>query len=143
MKHLHKNIFVGGQIQAADFDALAHAGIKVIINNRPDGEEPNQLTAHQARELAAEYGIDYHYLPMANGQPMPDDLVANFKSIIDSNEDPIFAHCRSGMRSSFIWAIGQIEAKNLSADETIESAQAAGIPLGNARAVLESLENSK
>lgn len=141
MKHLHKNIFVGGQIQAADFDAIAHAGIKVIINNRPDNEEPNQLTAEEAQRLANEYGIQYHYLPMANGQPLPDDIVENFKTIVDNTDDPILTHCRSGLRSSFLWALGQIAAGNLTVDQTISSAQAAGIPLGNARSVLEAAQN--
>ena len=139
MKHLHGNIYVSGQITADDFPALQEAGIKTIINNRPDGEEPGQLTAAQAAELAEQYGMLYHYLPMVNGQPLPDNLVPDFKTAVEANDEPVLIHCRSGMRSSFLWAMGQIPAGNISVDDAIAAAFAAGIPLGNARAVLESL----
>ena len=90
--------------------------------------------------MAQENGITYHYLPMANGQPLPENLVSDFKAIVDDNDAPILTHCRSGMRSSFLWALGQIPAGSISADQAIEAAHNAGIPLGNARAVLESVE---
>lgn len=139
MKHLHENIYVGGQISAQDFDALAHAGIKVIINNRPDGEEPGQLSYTEAAKLAEERGMEYHYLPMANGQPLPESTVNDFKAVLDATTDPVFIHCRSGMRSSVIWALGQIPTGTITVDEAISKAKDAGIPLDNARAMLESV----
>jgi sulfide:quinone oxidoreductase len=140
MKQLYKNIYVAGQIESKDFASMAEFGIKTIINNRPDNEEPGQFTAAAAQALAAEHDIEYHYLPMANGQAMPPTLVNDFKSVVDSSNDPILVHCRSGMRSSFLWALGQIPAGKVTVDQAIEAAQAAGIPLGNARAALESVQ---
>lgn len=140
MKQLHKNIYVAGQITALDFETLKSAGIKTIINNRPDDEEAGQFSSIDAARLAEQNGIAYHYLPMVNGQPMPATLVEDFKAIIESSDEGILAHCRSGMRSSFLWALGQIPDGNISVDEAIEKAQAAGIPLGNARPVLESVQ---
>lgn len=140
MKQLHKHLYVAGQITELDFETLKSAGIKTIINNRPDDEEPGQFRSADAATLAKKNGIDYHYLPMVNGQPMPATLVEDFKTIIESSDEGILAHCRSGMRSSFIWALGQIPDGNISVDEAIEKAQAAGIPLGNARSVLESVQ---
>jgi len=141
MKQLHNHLYVAGQINALDFEALKSAGIKTIINNRPDDEEPGQLNSTQAAQLAQDNGIAYHYLPMANGQAMPSTLVDDFKAIIESSEEGILAHCRSGMRSSFIWALGQIPEGKISVDQAIEKAHAAGIPLGNARAALESVQS--
>lgn len=140
MKQLHQHIYVAGQISALDFKTFKSAGIKTIINNRPDNEEPGQLNSTEAAQLAQDNGLEYHYLPMANGQPMPPTLVDDFKAIIESTQEGVVAHCRSGMRSSFIWALGQIPEGNVSVDQAIEKAQAAGIPLGNARAVLESVQ---
>jgi len=140
MKQLFDQIYVAGQITENDFPAIAEAGIKVIINNRPDNEEPGQYSSAQAQALAEQHGIEYHYLPMANGQPMPETLVSDFKAIIDKANGPVLTHCRSGMRSSFIWALGQIPEGNISVDQAIDSAQNAGIPLANARAVLESVK---
>jgi len=140
MKKLHNNLFVSGQITPNDFQTMSDAGITVIINNRPDNEESGQLSAADAAELAIQQGIEYHYLPMVNGQPLPPTLVEDFKVIIDSTDQPILAHCRSGMRSSFLWALGQIPLGKITVDDAIDSAQAAGISLNNARAVLESVQ---
>ena len=141
MKNLYENLFVAGQLQSNDFAELAAAGIKVIINNRPDNEEPGQLDHEAAAELASENNISYHYLPMANGQPLPPSLVADFKAVLDNSDDKILAHCRSGMRSSFLWALGQIADGNVTVDQAITAAAAAGIPLHNARTALEGAKN--
>jgi uncharacterized protein (TIGR01244 family) len=140
MKQLHNNLYVGGQITALDFESLKAAGIRTIINNRPDNEEAGQFSSTDAAKLANENEISYHYMPMANGQPLPATLVADFKAVLDATDQGILIHCRSGMRSAFIWALGQIPTGSISVDEAIEKAHAAGIPLGNARAALESVE---
>jgi sulfide:quinone oxidoreductase len=140
MKQLHDNLYVGGQIGPQDFITIKEAGITTIINNRPDHEEPGQLTSEDAKKMAAEHDITYHYLPMANGQPLPASLVGDFKAALESADNGVLAHCRSGMRSSFLWALGQIPTGTISVDEAINKAQNAGIPLGNARAVLENVQ---
>lgn len=142
MKKLHDLLYVTGQINLDDIDAMAAAGFKTIINNRPDNEEPGQLSQQDASERAKSNGINYVYLPMANGQPMPLSLVDDFTKIIDNTDDKILAHCRSGMRSTFIWALGQVGNNSLSVDDVIEAAQGADIPLANYRAVLESAKNT-
>lgn len=139
MKKLHHNLYVAGQLQRSDFEALAEQGIKTIINNRPDNEEPGQLSQAESAKLAAAHGIQYHFLPLANGQPLPEGLINDFKNILEKTTDPILAHCRSGMRSSVIWALGQITDGNITVDQAITAAQAAEIPLHNARALLESV----
>ena len=138
MKHLHNNLYVAGQISADDIKALAANGFTTIINNRPDHEESNQLTHTEAQALAAEHGLEYVYLPMANGQPLAESTVDDFKKIVDDPDKKVLAHCRSGMRSSVIWGLGAIAAGQVSVDEAISAAGAAGIPLQNARPLLES-----
>ena len=140
MKKLHDQLYVAGQISLDDFDSFVEAGITSIINNRPDNEEPGQLSAEQASSAAKALGIEYHYLPMANGQPLPATLVDDFKAALDSSNGPVLAHCRSGMRSSFIWALGQIPTGSITVEQAINAAQAAGIPLANARQALESVQ---
>ena len=49
---------VTGQLDRSDFEALARAGVRTIVNNRPDGEDPSQLDA-----AAARHGIDIASLP--------------------------------------------------------------------------------
>ncbi len=142
MKKLHKNLLVAGQLQEEDFSKLKEAGVTTIINNRPDGEEPGQMSSEDAMSIAKELGMAYVYLPMANGQPLPEGTVEAFKDAVERDSGNVLAHCRSGMRSSFIWALGAVSEGQVSVDEAIDAAQGAGIPLQNARSVLDSVKPS-
>ena len=55
------------QLQAADFAAAGRTGIRTVINNRPDGEAPDQLATREARALAAANGLDYEFVPVVTG----------------------------------------------------------------------------
>lgn len=93
-----------GALGAADIEALAAAGVKTIINNRPDGEDPGQLSADEARRLAAAHGIAYHHIPFVAATLTRADIDA-FDAALKSAPHPVVAHCRSGTRSTMIWAL--------------------------------------
>ncbi len=142
MRHLHEQLFVAGQISAADIDTLKAEGFTAIINNRPDNEEPGQPSAESIEALAKAAGLKYIHLPMANGQPLPENVVGDFRALVTDSEEKVLAHCRSGMRSSVIWALGAIAAGEVTVDDAINKGAAAGIPLQNVRALLESVDVS-
>src|SRR5271165_623984 len=54
---LGEGVSVAGRLDRADIDALARAGVRTILNNRPDDEEPGQLPAAEAQQLAEAQGI--------------------------------------------------------------------------------------
>ena len=104
MQLLHDNFYINGQLTEEDFISAKQLGITLIINNRPDGEEPGILSVEKAQSLANDNGIDYLHLPMANGQPLPEDLIPSMQSALEQqtlNGGKILAHCRTGTRSSF------------------------------------------
>ena len=137
MNQIDDKLLVAGQLQTSDFHLAVERGVTDIINNRPDGEEPNQLDSHFARALAEQLGMKYHYLPMHNGQALPENIVEDFSQLVRDAQGLVLAHCRSGTRTSFIWAMGRVADGSLSVDEAIAAAQAAGINIGGSRAVLE------
>ena len=55
---------VSGRLDRSDLEALARAGVRTIINNRPDGEDPGQLPAAEARRIAELHGLIYHHIPI-------------------------------------------------------------------------------
>src|SRR5260221_5359356 len=61
---LTDRVTVAPQIAAADFAALAAAGVRTVINNRPDGEELGQLSSAEAARLAAAAGLAYRHIPV-------------------------------------------------------------------------------
>lgn len=104
LANLAPGISTAGKLDRADIDALAAAGVKTIINNRPDGEDPGQLPAAEARRIAEAHGIAYHHIPMTAATLTRGDVDA-FSQVLGSAEQPIVAHCRSGTRSTLLWAL--------------------------------------
>lgn len=94
-------ISVSGQITPADVAKLASQGIKTIINNRPDGEEPNQPTSDDIKNACAEHGIVYKQIAFKAGM-LDMNLVQEFADFYNATERPLHIFCRSGNRSSTI-----------------------------------------
>jgi uncharacterized protein (TIGR01244 family) len=96
-----------GRLDRPDIEALAQAGVRTIINNRPDGEDPGQLPAAEARRLAEALGIAYHYIPITAATLSRADIDA-FAAALRDAPAPIVAHCRSGTRSTLLWALSRM-----------------------------------
>ena len=61
---VEQDFAVAPQVTAADIADVAKEGVKTLINNRPDGEEPGQLSSADARAQAEKLGLQYIYLPV-------------------------------------------------------------------------------
>jgi uncharacterized protein (TIGR01244 family) len=101
---LAPGLSVAGRLDRADIDALARAGVRTIVNNRPDGEDPGQLPAAEAKQLAAAHGIAYHHIPITAATLTRGDVDA-FAATLRDAAQPVVAHCRSGTRSTLLWAL--------------------------------------
>ena len=44
---LAPGVSAAGKLDRADIEALADAGVRTIVNNRPDGEDPGQLAGRR------------------------------------------------------------------------------------------------
>jgi uncharacterized protein (TIGR01244 family) len=104
---LAPGLSVTGRLDRPDIDALAHAGVRTIINNRLDGEDPGQLPAAEARRLAEALGIAYHHIPITAATLSRADVDA-FAATLRDAPAPVVAHCRSGTRSTLLWALSQM-----------------------------------
>lgn len=119
---------VAPQIALSDLTAAADQGFKLVINNRPDGEEPGQPTSAQVEAAAKAAGLDYAYIPV-RGAPTPDQVESE-RNLLESHPGPVLAFCRSGTRSIVTWSIGQAEADNYSREELVNLGAEAGYDLG-------------
>jgi len=104
---LAPGLSVTGRLDRPDIDALADAGVRTIINNRPDGEDPGQLPAAEARLLAEALGIAYHHIPITAATLSRADVDA-FAATLRDTPTPVVAHCRSGTRSTLLWALSRM-----------------------------------
>ena len=143
MQQLHENFFIAGQLSNGDFATAKQEGITLVINNRPDGEGAGILSVAEAQQIAKQHGIRYLHLPMANGQPLPEDLIPSMQLALDEQKNTktkVLAHCRTGTRSSFLWGAVQVLEGSKSSQEVIDLGAAAGVNLVGFAPFLQSLE---
>jgi sulfide:quinone oxidoreductase len=133
---LAPGVSVAGRLDRADIDALAAAGVRTIINNRPDGEDPGQLPAAEARRIAEAHGIAYHHIPITAATLSRADVDA-FAAVMRDGPAPVVAHCRSGTRSALLWALTRMReganALSLIAEAAQHGIDIAGLPAVAAR----------
>jgi uncharacterized protein (TIGR01244 family) len=99
---------VSPQIAIADVAAAAADGFTLIINNRPDGEDPGQPTGAEIEAAARAAGLDYLAAPVV-GRPGPAQVEA-VREAVAGAKGKVLAYCRSGTRSINTWAMGQAGA---------------------------------
>lgn len=101
---LAPGVSAAGKLDRADIEALAASGVRTIVNNRPDGEDPGQLPAEEARRLAEARGIAYHHIPVTAATLTRGDVDA-MEAVLATAERPVVLHCRSGTRSTLLWSL--------------------------------------
>ena len=104
MRSLSADFSVSGQIMPHDISELVGAGIKVIVDNRPDGEIPPDLQSAVMADLVMTAGLAFHYVPIVPGQCGVDEI-ARMKQILAEAAGPVLAYCRSGARSTHLWSL--------------------------------------
>ena len=105
MRELDDKVLVSGQIHPDEIVEFRDQGVTLIINNRPDGEDPDQPLGVQIEEAAAAAGIDYRSVPIIRGIG-PADADA-MRDAIAASEGKVLAFCRSGTRSALAWALAK------------------------------------
>jgi sulfide:quinone oxidoreductase len=107
LAELAPGICAAGNLDRSALEALARQGVRTIVNNRPDGEDPGQLPAAEASQLAAAHGIEYHHIPFTAATLTRAEVDA-FAQVLASAPQPLVIHCRSGTRSTLLWALVQL-----------------------------------
>ncbi len=131
---LTPNLSVAPQLTEQDLEEAAAAGFKTIINNRPDGEAPDQPRSDELAATAKRLGLDYRHIPVVPGQ-LSNDQVEAFRAAVAEGQKPSLAFCRTGTRSTTLWALAASD--RLSANEILQTASAAGYNLDALRPQLE------
>ena len=106
IKPLNTVLSVSAQIAASDLQAIADAGFKSIICNRPDNEGPDQTNFSIIENAAKALGLQTRYLPAISGQVSSDHGHA-MALLLKELPGPVLAYCRSGARSTNIWQLAQ------------------------------------
>lgn len=124
IRQLDGNMLVSGQLRPDEVAGLAQRGVAMIVNNRPDGEEPEQPLGADIEAAATAAGIAYRHVPILRGIG-PADVAAMQAALDAANEGQTLAFCRSGTRSALAWALAMRE-QGRSREEIEAAVTAAG-----------------
>jgi len=108
-RQITDTVFASAQIGT---DAIAEAkalGIVRIVNNRPEGESEDQVPGEVIEAEARAAGIDYVAIPVGHGGFSQAQVTAMAEAL-DTAEGPVLAYCRSGTRSTLLWALARAKA---------------------------------
>lgn len=140
MIEIASGFFVSPQIRPDQLGAAKAHGVTLVINNRPDGEEPSQPSGAEIAEAAKRAGMTYVAIPVGPAGACDADLDA-FDAAISKNTGKTLAFCRSGARSTMLRALARARA-GASAQALVQEAAAAGYNIAGLTARLAKLSQS-
>lgn len=105
-KKLTDTLFVSAQLRPEDMQAVADAGFRTVLNNRPDGEGEDQPSSAEMAAAAEAAGLEYAHQPVV-GSNIAETDIDGFDAIVSLADTPVLAFCRTGTRCTTLWALSQ------------------------------------
>jgi uncharacterized protein (TIGR01244 family) len=134
---LTNSLLISPQISVDDVHTAHGLGVTLIINNRPEGESDDQVPGSAIEAAARGVGMDYVAIPITHsGFSQPQ--VEAMESALDGAEGSVLAYCRSGTRSTLLWALAESKSGS-EPDELTEIAAAAGYDVSPVRPLMDML----
>jgi uncharacterized protein (TIGR01244 family) len=135
---LTQDMLVAPQIS---FDAVAEAkaaGVALIINNRPEGESDDQVPGADIAAAAHAAGLDYVAIPVTHSGFSEPQVMAMVKAL-QGAKGKVLAYCRSGTRSTLLWALAE-SAQGGDPDALTNMAAKAGYDVSPVRPLMDMLK---
>jgi len=126
IRKIDDGLSVSPQLAEADIAEAAAQGFRAILCNRPDGEGPDQPAFARIETAARAAGMEAAYLPVVAGKVGDADAAA-FAAALTRLPGPVLAYCRTGTRSTTLWALGEAGKRPL--PDILARGKAAGYDL--------------
>jgi uncharacterized protein (TIGR01244 family) len=136
-RQLTDHFWASPQIGIEDVGVAKAQGIALIVNNRPEGEAPDQVSGKAIEAAARSAGMDYRAIPVTHAG-FSEEQVRAMTEAIEEARGPVLAYCRSGTRSTFLWALAQAR-RGEDPEAITASAAGAGYDVAPVRALIEML----
>jgi uncharacterized protein (TIGR01244 family) len=105
-RQLSDRVWASPQIGLAEIGVAAAQGIGLIINNRPEGESDDQTAGREIEAAAHAAGMGYVAIPVTHSG-FSEPQVAAMAAALADPETSVLAYCRSGTRSTLLWALAE------------------------------------
>lgn len=136
-------LYVSPQIGVAEVAYAKALGVTMVVNNRPEGEEPGQTTGAEIEAAAKDAGLSYVAVPVTHAGFSPWQLEQMAAALEQAETGPnpgkVLAYCRSGTRSTLLWALTRARAGD-DADALSAQAAAAGYDLSPIRQIMDAVK---
>lgn len=123
---------VSPQIEPEDLPEIVAQGFRTVVCNRPDAENPLELSSEVMRVATEAAGLRFVDNPVTHPTMTPDRIATQAQAL---EHGPVLAYCASGTRSSVLWSLAQ--AGRMPADEILSVTARAGYDLSGLRPRLE------
>ena len=135
-RRLSDSVLASPQIAIADVEEAKAQGVTMIVCNRPDGEDPGQPAASEVETAARAADMDFAWVPVS-GAGFGEPQVAAMAEALE-RDGKVLAYCRSGTRSTLLWALAQARGGR-DPQAIATDAAAAGYDVAPVRAAMDML----
>lgn len=140
-RKLSDSVLASPQIDLADIAAAAAQGVKLIINNRPEGESDDQTPGAEIEAAARASGLGYVAIPVTHAGFSQAQVTAMAEALENAG-GPVLAYCRSGTRSTLLWSLAEA-SRGVDPDSLASQAAEAGYDISPVRAMCDVLASGK
>ena len=112
-------------------------GFALIVNNRPENEAADQVPGAAIEAAARSSGMDYCAIPVTHAG-FSEEQVQAMAAALEEASGPVLAYCRSGTRSTLLWALAQA-ARGNDPDDIAARAAGAGYDVAPIRALIDGI----
>lgn len=136
-RKLSDTMFASPQIGLDDVATAKAQGIALIVNNRPEGESPDQVPGEVIEAAAKDAGIAYLAIPITHAGFSHPQVTA-LAGAMQSADGPVLGYCRSGTRSTLLWALARASMGD-DPEALAQAAANAGYDVGAIRPAMDAL----
>ena len=124
-----QGLYVAGQPQAGDWQALAMSGVRTVVNLRTAAE----MKARDERSEVDAAGMRYVNLPIDGAAGITADNARMLSIILDDADGPVLVHCASANRAGALLAVIAAQ-RGMQAEPALKLGRASGMTSTEARA---------
>ena len=135
------SVFASPQITVDQIAEAKALGVTLVINNRPEGESDDQTPGSEIAAAARAAGMDYVAIPVTHSG-FSQSQVDAMEQALAGTSGPVLAYCRSGTRSTLLWALARARAGENPVALTAQAAEA-GYDVSPVRPLMDMLAAGK
>lgn len=137
-RRLSDSVLTSPQITAADLTEAQALGVGLVINNRPEGESDDQVPGAEIEAAARGLGMNYVAIPVTHAG-FSGPQVEAMAAALANGAGKVLAYCRSGTRSTLLWALAQAST-GADLEEVTAQAADAGYDVTPVRPLMDMLK---